>query len=119
MKYLLLIFLATIINFAWAQEGVDIADPVQVSELSKLQGEIESISTAIMECITAGEDHVACLCTHKEEIVQFNSSVKNLFANHPDFENHDLVNFTTPDGVSVAQSLKGILEQASIEPVCP
>jgi hypothetical protein len=58
------------------------------------------------------------MCIHKELIIHFNTSVKNLFSNNPSLEKLDLVNFKSPDGTWVSQSLKSIKKQASAEPSC-
>jgi len=83
--------LVTIANFVWADEGVDITNPIQVLALVAIQERLDSVSDAVMGCMDSGGEHKACLCEHKELIVQFNTSVKNLFLNHPDLEEFDLV----------------------------
>ena len=118
MKQVLIILLAVITNLIWADEGVDITNPVQVSELHHLQDKLDSVSNAIMGCMDSGEEHAACICKHKELILQFNNSVNKLFMNHPDLGKLDLVRFKSPDGIYVAQSLEGIRKQANIEPSC-
>jgi len=118
MKQLLIILLAVITNSIWADEGVDITNPVQVSELHNLQEKLDSVSNAIMGCMDSGEEHKACICKYKELIIQFNTSAKKLFLNHPDLGELDLVRFKSPDGNSVAQSLEGIRKQANVEPSC-
>ena len=118
MKRLLIISLAVMINFVWADEGVDITNPVQVAELLQVQEKLDMVSNAIMRCMDSGGEHAACLCQHKELIIQFNSSVKTLFLNHPDLGELDLVRFKSPDGNYVAQSLEGIRKQADVEPAC-
>ena len=118
MKKLLMILLAVIMTFVWADEGVDITNPVQVAELHQVQEKLDMASNAIMGCMDSGEELAACLCQHKELIIQFNSSVKTLFLNHPDLGELDLVRFKSPDGNYVAQSLEGIRKQANVEPAC-
>lgn len=119
MKYLLIIIsLTTNANVIWADEGVDITDPIQVSELHNLQDKLDSVSTAIMGCMDAGGAHKTCMCKHKEQIVQFNTIVSDLFSNHPGFEQLDIVRFRIPGGQWVSQSLKGIRKQAGVEPSC-
>ena len=118
MKPLLIILLAVITNIVWADEGVDITNPVQSSELHNLQEILDTVSDTIMDCMDAGEVHKACICKHKELIIQFNTRAKELFIDHPDLGKLDLVRFRSPDGDSVAQSLEGIREQASIKPSC-
>ena len=118
MKQLLIILLAVITNSIWADEGVDITNPVQVSELHNLQEKLDSVSNAIVGCMGSGEEHNDCICKHKELIIQFNRSVNNLFLNHPDLGELDLVRFKSPSGNYVAQSLEGIRKQANIEPSC-
>ena len=86
--------------------------------LVAIQERLDSVSDAVMGCMDSGGEHKACLCEHKELIVQFNTSVKNLFLNHPDLEEFDLVRFKSSDGTRVAQSLKGIRKQASSDPSC-
>ncbi len=119
MKLILTILVATIANFVWADEGVDITNPTQVLELVKIQERLDSVSTAVMGCMDSGREHNACLCQYKELIIQFNRSVNNLFPNHPSLEKYDLVRFKSPDGTWVTQSLKSIRKQASLDPSCP
>ncbi len=78
MKQLLIILLAVITPFVWADEGVDITNPVQVSELLDLHEKLDSVSNAIMGCMDSGEEHAACICKHKELIIQFNNSVNRI-----------------------------------------
>ena len=118
MKYLLIMLLAVIANLAWADEGVDITDPIQVSELRALQEIIDSVSTAIMECMDSGREHKACMCKHSALVIQFNTSVNNLFLNQPGLEELDIVRFRASDGTWVSQSLEGIRKQASVELLC-
>ncbi len=118
MKQVLIILLAVITNLIWADEGVDITNPVQVSELNHLQDKLDSVSNAIMGCMDSGEEHNVCICKHKELIIHFNNSVNKLFMNHPDLGELDLVRFKSPNGNWVAQSLEGIRKQANIEPSC-
>ncbi len=44
MKNLLMIVLAVIITFVWADEGVDITNPVQVAELHQVQEKLDMVS---------------------------------------------------------------------------
>ena len=118
MKRLLIILLAVMINFVWADEGVDITNPVQISELHNLQEKLDSVSNAIMGCMDSGEEHNVCICKHKEIIIQFNASANKLFLNHPELGELDLVRFKSPDGNYVGQSLEGIRKQANVEPSC-
>ena len=90
MKLILTILVATIANFVWADEGVDITNPTQVLELVKIQERLDSVSTAVMGCMDSGREHNACLCQYKELIIQFNRSVNNLFPNHPSLEKYIL-----------------------------
>ena len=78
MKQLLIILLAVITPFVWADEGVDITNPVQVSELLDLHEKLDSVANAIMGCMDSGEEHAACICKHKELIIQFNNSVNRI-----------------------------------------
>jgi len=118
VKQLLIIFLVTFTSFVWADEGVDIDDKVQVSELNNIQDKLDSVSTTIMGCMDSGEEHKACMCKHKELIIQFNTNVKILFSNYPGLEKLDIVRFKASDGTWVSQSLQGIRKQASVEPSC-
>jgi len=118
VKQLLIIFLSTLTTIVWADEGVDIDDPVQVSELNNIQGKLDSVSTAIMGCMDSGKEHKECICKHRGLIIEFNTNVKILFSNYPSFENLDIVRFKSPNGTWVSQSLKGIRAQASVEPTC-
>lgn len=118
MKQSLIILLAVITNFVWADEGVDITNPAQVSELLDLQEKLDSVSNAIMGCLDSGEEHSVCICKHKELVIQFNRRVNELFLNHPGLGELDLVRFKSPDGIYVAQSLEGIRKQANVEPSC-
>ena len=79
MKHLLIILLATITNIVWADEGVDITNPIQALEVHNLQEKIDAVSATIKGCIDSGEEHGACMCKHKALILQLNSSVKSLF----------------------------------------
>lgn len=117
--YTLLILLATNANFVWADEGIDITNPSQVSALVAISERLDAVSTAIMGCMDSGKGHNTCLCEHKGLVIQFNTSVNNLSLNHPDLEKYDLVRFKSPDGMWIAQSLKGLKKQASSEPSCP
>ena len=119
MKLILTILLVAASNFAWADEGVDITNPNQVLELVTIEEKLDTVSTAIMACMDSGKEHKPCLCEHKEKIIQFNASAKNLFVNHPELEKYDLVRFKTQDGTLINLSLKGIRKQASIDPQCP
>lgn len=67
----------------------------------------------------SGKEHITCICENRKLIIRFNESVRNLFSNHPGLEEYDLVRFKSPDGIWIAQSLKGIRMQASTEPSCP
>ena len=118
MKKLLMILLTVIMTFVWADEGVDITNPVQVAELHRVQEKLDMVSNAIMGCMDSGEEHAACLCQHKELIIRFNSSVKTLFLDHPELGELDLVRFKSPDGNYVGQSLEGLRKQANVEPSC-
>ena len=118
MKYFLLIFLTTIINIVSADEEIVITEPAQVSALHAVHEKLDAVSDAVMQCIETGEEHATCLCTHKELIIKFNSSVDGLFVNYPEFKNHDLVRFKATDGMWITQSLRGIRKQASDEPSC-
>jgi len=119
MKLILTILLATVANFVWADEGVNIANPNQVLELVIIEKKLDTVSSAIMACMDSGKEHKSCLCEQKEKIIQFNTSVKKLFVNHPELEKYDLVRFKNQDGIMNNLSLKGIRKQASIEPQCP
>ena len=99
MKQLLIILLAAITHFVWADEGVDITNPVQVSELHHLQEKLDSVSNAIMECMDSGEEHNICQCKHKELIIQFNTSAKILFLNHPIWGKSILSDLNRPMGI--------------------
>lgn len=46
--FTLLIFLGCVSNFVCADEGVDITDPEQVSELLGIQKRLDAASTAVM-----------------------------------------------------------------------
>jgi hypothetical protein len=118
MKKLLIILLISITHLAWADEGVDITNPAQVSALQNLQEKLDSVATAIMGCMSSGKSHNACMCKHKELIVEFNKTANKLFLDYPGLKELDLVRFQSPEGESVAQSLKNIRKQASIEPSC-
>jgi hypothetical protein len=104
---------------AFADDGVDITDPGQVAALSHKQDQIDLISSAIMQCMDAGKTHPACMCLHEAIITDFNSSVTELFLNHPVLKDHDLVSFKATDGMWISQSLEGIQRQAGTAPSCP
>ena len=110
--------LTTFSNVVWSDEGVDISDPAQVTELHKVQDKLDSVSTAIMSCMDTGEEHKTCLCKNEELIVQFNSIVEKLFSNQPELDALDIVSFKATDGTWVSQSLVGIKKQASKELLC-
>ena len=118
MKKLLIILLTTITHFVWADEGFDITNPAQVTALHNLQEKLDSVSTAIMGCISSGGSHSSCMCKHRELIAQFNETAKKLFLDHPDLMGLDLVRFRSPEGESVAQSLEGIRKQANADLSC-
>jgi len=110
--------LTTFTNVTWGDEGVDIFDPVQATELRNVQDKLDLVSTAIMGCMDSGEKYKACLCKHKELIIQFNTSVDKLFTNHPVLGTLDIVRFKATDGTWISQSLVGIKKQASAEQSC-
>jgi len=118
MKHLLIILLACITYLAWADEGVDITNPKQVSVLHNLQESLASVTTAIMGCIDSGNSHGSCICKHKVLITQLNKNTNKLFLDHPEFKDLDLVRFKSPEGEHIALSLEGIRKQASVEPSC-
>ena len=118
MKYLVLLLIA-MASPAWAEGAIDVADPVLVSELNRLQDQVDTVSTAIMGCMETGREHQACMCEHRGKITQFNATVHGLMSRHPTLATLDLVQFRAADGVSVAQSLNAIRAQAASEPSCP
>lgn len=118
MKQLAVMMLTIFTTCAWADEGVDISDPEQVSVLYDLQQKLDAVSTSIMGCMEAGEEHKSCMCKHKVLIVEFNTTVKDLFISYPEFKNLDLVRFKAPDGMWISQSLESIQQQAGQEPLC-
>jgi hypothetical protein len=119
MKPLLIVLMASALNVAWSDEGVDIIDPDQVEGLDGIQEQIDAISTAVMQCMDAGKSHQDCLCESAALMLDFNTSVKNFFLNHPGLEKLDIVRFKASDGSWVSQSLSGIRKQASAELSCP
>lgn len=118
MRQVLMLLLVTVINPIWADEGVDITDQKQISALDLVQTRLDSVSTAMMGCMDTGYSHPACLCKYQNLIIQFNSSVKDLFLNHPDLEQLDLVRFKSSNGIWVSQSLKGMKKQAETTTSC-
>lgn len=119
MKRLLILLLLAISDHAGADEGVDITDQGQVSELNNLQEDIDAVSEAIMKCMDTGQEHNVCMCRHQTLIIRFNTTAKNLFSTYPELEKRDLVRFRAPDGTWVSQSLEGIRKQAGRELSCP
>jgi hypothetical protein len=105
-------------SYLSADEGVDLTDPGQIADLNILQIELDSVTGAIMGCMDAGMDHLACMCRHKEMIARFNSTANQIFLNHPELDQYDLVRFRSSDGQNIAQSLNGIRNQASIDASC-
>ena len=59
------------------------------------------------------------MCESEKLILRFNNAVEQLFKKYPDLVAVDIVRFTTPDGLSVAQSLTGIRNQAQTNVSCP
>lgn len=119
MKRILILLLLVLTNQIVADEGVDIADPGQISKLNDVQESIDSVSETIMKCMEAGQEHNACMCANKERIVRFNAAVTELFSAYPEFEQLDLVSFRAADGTWVSQSLYSIRKQADAEHSCP
>ena len=66
-----------------------------------------------------GKAHMDCMCESEKIILDFNSSVNNLFEIYPEFNDLDLVRFKSADGLSIAQSLEGIKAQANTSLSCP
>ncbi len=56
MKLIMTILLVTIANFAWADNGIDIKNPTQVSNLLLVQERLESVSNAVMGCMDLGKE---------------------------------------------------------------
>ena len=114
----MVLLLGSAINPVWADEGVDIKDLQQISALNQVQIRLDSVSTAVMSCMDAGKEHPVCLCQNQKLIIRFNTSVNELFINHPELKQLDIVRFKSTDGIWVSQSLKGIKRQAETNPSC-
>jgi len=117
MKIFTTLLVVFLVSIAWADE-IEISDPTLVAELVVVQEKLDSVSTAIMACLDSGQEHKYCMCKQKDKVIQFNTSVKNMFLNYPIFESYDLVRFKLPNGTWVNQNLKGIKKQASMNPSC-
>lgn len=118
MKHIYIILLIGFADMGLANGSIDITNPSQVNALYQLQENLDSVSTVIMQCIDSGETHHACMCKHRELIIQFNTFVDNLFSNHPDLNQYDLVTSKSPNGVYLSQSLESIRKQAGTVPSC-
>ena len=116
---LLIIFLLLISHVIWADDGVEITDPDQVSALLEVQEKIDSLSSSVMNCMDSGKVHKACMCDNEALINEFNTTANKLFELHPELEKLDIVRLKTKDGTSLAQSLSGIKTQANTAPDCP
>ena len=104
---------------AWADDGIDITDPDQVSALLAVQEKIDSLSSSVMKCMDSGKGHKVCMCDNEALINDFNTTVNKLFELHPELGKLDIVRLKTSDGTSLAQSLSGIKTQANTAPDCP
>lgn len=115
---LTILLLALLASFAWSDDGVDITEPRKVAALTGLQEKIDSVSAGVGDCLKAGKAHSVCMCANEEIILNFNRTVKELFETYPDLKAVDLVRFKMPNGLSVAQNLSGIKNQARMKLSC-
>jgi len=115
---LAILFLMLFTNFAWSDDGIDIIQPNKVAALTSIQKKIDSIGQAVTGCVGTGKKHGACMCESEELILNFNGAVEKLFETYTDLKTMDLVRFRMPNGMSVAQSLSGIKNQAQMKLSC-
>lgn len=118
MLRLLFIFFVMWSQVALSDGSIDISEPNEVAALTELQEKLDTISLAVMLCIESGKDHSDCLCESEELILDFNKAVYQLFVTYPNLAGLDLVQFKTPDGDVISQSLSGLEKQSKTEPVC-
>ncbi len=119
MKNTLALILVLLVDPISAGQGVDITEPDRVAALGAIQLQLDAISNEVMSCMDSGEAHPVCLCRHREAIVRFNASVKNMDASYPDLSTLDVVRFREVSGSWVSQSLDGLRRQAGSTPSCP
>ncbi len=118
MPRLVIFFLATLAQFAWSDDGVDITGPSEVTALTGIQEKIDIISTVVTDCVNSGKDHGDCLCENEALILSFNQAVKQLFVTFPHLKTLDIVRFKTSTGEVVSQSLAGIEKQSEMKLTC-
>ena len=118
MKLFLLFLLFIIPNMSIAAGNMEIEDSDTIAELSEIQEQIDSISSAVTGCMESGGKHKQCICQNREMFSRFSFTVNAFFKEHPELEDQDLVNFKTPDGTLVNQSLVGIRKQANMKLEC-
>ena len=118
MRRTTIFLLALLASVAWSDEGIDVTEPHKVAALSDLQEKIDSISTAVTECISSGKVHGDCLCENEEFILTFNRTVEEFFETYSDLKTADIVRFRMSDGMVVSQSLSGIKNQAQMKLDC-
>ena len=120
MRRFAIVICMCLASIMWSDDdGVDIIDQSQVTALSKVQEQIDSISTAVTDCISSGKGHNDCLCENSVLIVQFKQTVADLFKTYPEFKTLDIVRFKDSNGVWISQSLTGIKVQANLKLTCP
>ena len=115
----ILIFLFFIIPYVSLAVGnLEITDGKTVAELMEIQNLIDSISSAITECMESGSEHNECMCRSRRIFSRFTVTVHAFFTKHPELEGQDLVNFRTHDGTIINQSLLGIRKQSQLKLEC-